>query len=151
MPPDLQDAVELQNLLGRFANSLDLKEWDRLGECLAESLYTDYSDLRGTPPEVMSRDKYVQLRRAALEELQTHHLFGNLETDVDKSTAHVRASMIIYRQSRNGDRFNTHCLYFLVVKRGDGGWRITSIRQTVLMSEGASGIHKGVGKRDLRG
>src|SRR6476659_9612870 len=53
-----------------------------LGECLADTVHTDYSDLRGTPPETMSRDQFVQLRRSALQELQTHHLAGNLEIEL---------------------------------------------------------------------
>jgi hypothetical protein len=80
--PDLSTTFALQELVARFANSFDLKEWDRLGQCLADTLYTDYSELRGTPPETMSRDKFVQLRRSALQELQTHHLAGNLEIDL---------------------------------------------------------------------
>ncbi len=48
-PGDLADVVAIQQLSARFANSFDTKDWTALGQCLADELYTDYSDLRGTP------------------------------------------------------------------------------------------------------
>ena len=144
--PDLSTTFALQELVARFANSFDLKEWDRLGQCLADTLYADYSDLRGTPPETMSRDKFVQLRRSALQELQTHHLAGNLEIDLTEGSANLKVSMVICRRNQAGEMLNTHCLYFLGAEQGEGGWRINSIRQRVLMSDGQAGVHKGIVK-----
>lgn len=144
--PDPTAILELQNLVARFANSFDLKEWDRLGECLADTLYTDYSDLRGTPPETLSRETFVQLRRSALQDLRTHHLAGNLEIELAGTTANLKVSMVICRQSPSGETLNTHCLYFFGAEQVEGVWRIHSIRQKVLMSEGQPGIHKGIVK-----
>jgi len=42
--------VFIQEVIARFANSFDMKDWSGLEDCFTESLYTDYSDLRGTPP-----------------------------------------------------------------------------------------------------
>ena len=39
------DEREIGRLIGRFANSLDLKAWDALADC---------PDLRGTPPATLS-------------------------------------------------------------------------------------------------
>src|SRR5215471_5995029 len=58
------EIVAIQQLVARFANSFDVKDWLALAECLAEELHTDYSDLRGTPPETMSRSRFVELRRS---------------------------------------------------------------------------------------
>jgi len=136
-------ALELQNLAARFANSFDLKDWDRLGECLADSLYTDYRDLRGTPPETMPRERFVELRRAALQELRTQHLCGNIEIALDGTTADMKLSMLIHRRDGAGEAFDTHCLYLLRAVRGARGWRINSITQKVLANDGNSAIHKG--------
>lgn len=144
--PDPNTIFALQELVARFANSFDLKEWDRLGQCLADTLYTDYSELRGTPPETMSRDKFVQLRRSALQELQTHHLAGNLEIDLTGRSANLRVSMVIYRRNQARETLNTHCLYFMRAEQGQYGWRINSIRQKVLMGDGQTEIHKGIVK-----
>ncbi|MBK7319976.1 nuclear transport factor 2 family protein [Candidatus Villigracilis affinis] len=58
-----EDILNIQQLIARFANSFDVKDWDGLQACFTESLYTDYSDLRGTPPETISASEYVRLRR----------------------------------------------------------------------------------------
>ena len=144
--PDPNTTFALQELVARFANSFDLKEWGRLGQCLADTVHTDYSDLRGAPPETMSRDQFVQLRQSALQELQTHHLAGNVEIDLSGESANLKVSMVIYRRNQAGETLNTHCLYFLGAKQGDGGWRIHSITQKVFMNDGQAGIHQGIVK-----
>lgn len=137
---------ELQDLVARFANSFDLKQWDRLGQCLTATLHTDYSDLRGTPPEILSRDEFVQRRRSALQDLQTHHLAGNLEVALSGAIANLKVSMAIYRRNGAGETFNTHCLYFFGAEQEEGVWRINSITQKVLMSYGQPAIHDGLSK-----
>jgi hypothetical protein len=144
---DVATVLELQALVARFANSFDLKDWKGLGECLAESLHVDYQDLRGTPPETMSREEFVRLREVALQELDTHHLAGNLEVHASEDQAELRVSMMINRRSRGGDTLATHCLYFLGAEQHDGVWRIHSIRQKVLINDGNIAIHKGIVKR----
>jgi hypothetical protein len=131
-------------LVARFANCFDLKDWEGLGHCLGDELYTDYSDLRGTPPETMSREKFVELRRIALHDLQTHHLTGNLEIEADETTANLKVSMAIHRRNQAGEKLNTHCLYFLGAEHADSGWVINSLVQKVFISDGRTGIHKGV-------
>ncbi len=42
--------LQIQKVIARFANSFDLKDWAGLQACFTESIFTDYSDLRGTPP-----------------------------------------------------------------------------------------------------
>ena len=144
---DAATAFELQDLVARFANSFDLKEWDRLAECLTANVHTDYSDLRGTPPETMSREEFVGQRRSALHDLQTHHLAGNLEMALSGDTTSLKVSMMIHRRNDAGETLTTHCLYFFGVEQEQGVWRIGSIRQKVLMSYGESAIHKGIAKR----
>lgn len=144
---DTNPALALHQLVARFANSFDLKEWDSLKNCLADSVYTDYSDLRGTSPETMSSERFVDLRRTALQELRTHHLAGNMEIDVTQESGSMRVSMAIYRRDQFGQTLNTHCLYFFGVARTADGWRINSIEQKVLISDGQTGIHTGIAKR----
>lgn len=141
---DLGDVHAIQALVARFANSFDLKAWDDLAACLASRLHTDYSDLRGTPPETMSRERFVELRRAALQNLDTHHLAGNMEVRTGGAHGEARVSMVIYRRSREGEVFDTHCLYTLGVEKTNGQWTICSILQKVFWSRGEKAIHRGV-------
>src|SRR5262249_5693510 len=104
------EIVAIQQLVARFANSFDTKDWRALRECLADELHTDYSDLRGTPAETMPRSRFVELRRSALQSLQTHHLCGNVEIGGARPIE-ARVSMTIHRRAESGATFDTHCLY----------------------------------------
>jgi hypothetical protein len=50
----VNNRVFIQELIAKFANSFDVKDWDSLQACLTESIDTDYSDLRGTPLETIT-------------------------------------------------------------------------------------------------
>jgi hypothetical protein len=139
----LTDEYAVRRLLAKFANSFDVKAWDDLGECLAESIYTDYSDLRGTPPESVSRVEFVALRRLALEPLKTHHLIGNVEVYINGTSATARLSAVIFRRNHAGEVFNSHCLYLLGLQSRNEEWQICSIVQRVLWSDGNASIHSG--------
>ncbi|MEY4563490.1 MAG: hypothetical protein RLZZ618_2767 [Pseudomonadota bacterium] len=142
---DFSDIFELQQLVARFANSFDTKDWAALEQCLMPELHTDYSDLRGTPPERMSNTRFVALRRSALSDLQTHHLSGNVEIKLCGSTAALKVSMAIHRRDVDGGAFNTHCLYLMGAERaGDPPWRINSIVQKVFINDGDATIHSGL-------
>lgn len=138
---------EIQNLIARFANSFDLKQWDVLVQCLTEQVYTDYSELRGSPQQTLSRADYVSLREIALAELRTHHLVSNLQfTWVTLAKIKLNVSMLIYRKANDGQVFNTHCLYQLEVVKEAEQWLICSIVQKVFWSDGQAAIHAGVEK-----
>ncbi len=140
------DLHAIQNLLARFANSFDLKDWDALCNCLSDTIYTDYSDLRGTPPEQMSNQRYAELRRIALQELQTHHLSGNTEIELDGDAANAKVSTIIFRKNKDGQTLHTHCLYQFGLSKSSGQWLINSIVQKVFWSDGQTAIHAGIVK-----
>ncbi len=138
-----EDILKIQQLIARFANSFDVKDWDGLQACFTESLYTDYSDLRGTPPETISASEYVRLRRETLDHLKLHHLVSNYEvTFPGFDAAACRASMVVWRKSEAED-FTTHCIYDFQLARQRGTWKISGITQKVLWNDGSASIHKG--------
>jgi hypothetical protein len=140
MPADI---LKIQQLIARFATSFDVKDWNGLQACLTESIDTDYSDLRGTPPETIAAADYVQQRRDSLDHLKLHHLVSNYEIDFSNpSTAACRASMIVWR-SAGEEEFTSHCVYNFQLSKQHGEWKISGIMQKVLWSEGTSSIHKG--------
>jgi len=138
-----EDVFKIQEVMARFANSFDLKDWDGLSSCLAETVQTDYSDLRGTPPENVSAADYVASRRASLENLKLHHLGGNYEISFeDMLNATCRASMVIWRKSET-DEFTTHCVYTFKLTKIKFDWKISSIAQKVLWNDGNPAVHPG--------
>ena len=139
-----KDVLAIQKTVARFANSFDIKDWRGLEACFTESLYTDYSDLRGTPPETVSARDYVQKRIDSLDHLKLHHLVSNFEVDfTDSTSATCRASMVVWRKSEEED-FTTHCVYIFQLSKQGLDWKISGITQKVLWNEGTSSIHKGV-------
>ena len=138
-----EDILKIQQLIARFANSFDVKDWDGLQSCFTESLYTDYSDLRGTPPENISAGEYARLRRESLDHLKLHHLVSNYEIDfIDQEHATCRASMVVWRKS-DEEEFTSHCVYTFQLTKQNMDWKISGITQKVLWNEGTSSIHTG--------
>jgi hypothetical protein len=145
MPVSLADALAIQEVIHRFSNCFDLKDWAGLETCFTETLHADYSDLRGTPPESLDSKHYVALRRQALQDLKTHHLCGNHEIEGSRRQATCRTSMTIDRlDPGTQERFTTHCYYVFGLQKTDAGWKISRITQKVLWNEGNSSIHSGV-------
>jgi hypothetical protein len=103
------DEGQIRQLIARFANSFDLKAWDALRACLAEPLRTDYSDLRGSKPEIVSRERFVELRRRALDSLNTHHLAANPEITVEGARGRCRTSMVIWRRDERSGGSRRPC------------------------------------------
>ena len=138
-----QDTFKIQDTISRFATSFDLKDWDGLRACLVDSVFTDYTDLRGTPPSTVNADEYVAARRHSLEGTVSHHLAGNYEIAfVDAKDATCRASMVIWRKAGE-EQFTTHCVYLFRIEKTGAAWKISGITQKVLWNEGNPAIHPG--------
>ncbi|MCL4269306.1 MAG: nuclear transport factor 2 family protein [Anaerolineales bacterium] len=139
----VDNRVFIQELIAKFANSFDLKDWDGLQACFTESIDTDYSDLRGTPPESISAADYVRFRRESLDHLKLHHLVSNYEIDFPNTGgATCRASMMVWRKSET-EEFASHCFYIFQLVRQRGEWKISGITQKVLWNDGKASIHSG--------
>jgi len=138
-----EDRLKIQEVIAHFANSFDIKDWSRLEACFTESLYTDYSDLRGTAPETVKADDYVAARREALDHLKLHHLVSNYEISfLSADRATCRASMVVWRKS-DVEEFTSHCVYEFQLTRNEADWKISGITQKILWNEGNPSIHKG--------
>lgn len=132
----MEDVLQIQMLIARFANSFDLKDWDGLQACLTESIFTDYSDLRGTPPQTISAMDYVQSRRESLGHLKLHHLVSNYEIDfADANSATCRASMIVWRKAGEENESSSHCFYVFQLTKQASDWKISGITQKILWNE----------------
>ena len=71
------DQLGIYEVIHRFANAFDVRDWQALENCFLPEIHTDYADLRGTPPGVISAAQFVLTRQQALKNLKTHHLCGN--------------------------------------------------------------------------
>ena len=144
---NFEERLKIQEVIARFANSFDIKDWDGLQACLTESLYADYSDLRGTPAQTITSSEYMHQRRESLDHLKLQHLVSNYEIDfMNAESAACRASMVVWRAT-DGDEFTSHCFYTFQLVKQNGGWKINGITQKVLWNEGTASLHEGSNKR----
>ncbi len=139
----IEDQLKIEAVIARFATSFDVKDWDGLQSCFTDSLYTDYGDLRGTPPQTVTAADYVAGRRESLDPLKLHHLVSNYEVEfTNADSATCRASMIVWRRS-DTEEFTSHCVYLFQLAKQKSEWKISGITQKVLWNEGTAIIHQG--------
>ncbi len=133
---------EIRNLIFKFANSFDLKEWEVLKSVFLDSIICDYTSLRQTL-ETLTPQEYVNKRIESLNKLKTQHIFSNLEISLAGEQATCRCSAIIFRRFER-DYFNTHAIYEFTLYYLNKVWLIGKIKQQVLWNEGNPAIHSGV-------
>jgi 3-phenylpropionate/cinnamic acid dioxygenase small subunit len=140
------DRFEIQELLFRFMRSFDEKDWDGMLSCLDETVDCDYSSFRGTPPTTLTRGDYADQRKAALSLLKTQHDLSNIAMMTSGDRIEVKCNFAIRRfhPDFDGSRdksFHSYGQYqFMVVRLGES-WKISSIKQFLLMSDGNPDLH----------
>jgi hypothetical protein len=140
----------INDLLARFFQSFDEKDWALMRACLSSEVYADYSSFRGIAPGIMSGDEYVEGRRAVLQSLDMQHNFSNLRVEVDMAAenAIARCNYAIHRflpsyADGNDHYFHSYGYYLITCSRASGSWKISRITQKVLHSQGRREIHLG--------
>ena len=139
---------EIHDLVCRFMQAFDDKDWSLLRACLADTVLCDYSSLRGTPPGEEHADAYVARRKEALHEFAMQHSFSNLQVEVQEDRARGRCNFTIHRFAPDFDGtprtfFHTYGHYRFDFSRGPAGFRIRAITQVVLQNHGNPAIHRG--------
>jgi hypothetical protein len=141
----LLDRAAITDTIVGAANAFDTQDWAALRACLTDDLRTDYSDFRGEAPATVSADSYVEARRSGLRGLKTLHLSTNHQIEIDGDRAHCRSAYRIYRvdptRAPGENRPDTSGHYEHELVRTASGWRICSIRQTVVFREGSLDVH----------
>jgi ketosteroid isomerase-like protein len=130
----LVDRQAVVDTIVRYAQALDAKDWAAARACFADEVEAEYADLRGTGPERLTADAFVELRRRALEPLQTHHLSASHLVTLDGDRATCVSATLIHRRDPARARdatFDTLAHYTHGLARTPDGWRITRVRQIV--------------------
>ena len=140
----VRDRIAVIEVVLAVARALDVKDWAACRSCFTDEIETDYSDLRGEPPQTVKSDDFVALRRTALESLKTLHLSANHLVTVDGDRAACVSAAVIHRfRPEDGERFDTYCAYTHGLVRVGGQWKISRIRQTVYWNTGNPDVHAG--------
>ena len=131
--------------VSRLCRAFDERDWAAMRSCLADTLATDYSSFRGTPPAQLTAEEFVRLRQTGLAGLRTQHLCFNHLVTLEGERAHCRCDFIIHRwpgPANDARFFHTYgCYHYDLVKSAGELWLIESITQFAIHSEGSPELH----------
>jgi hypothetical protein len=139
----LADRAELIELLGRYADIADLKEFDALpGLVFTDPVTLDFESVVGTPPMTVALSEYVEILRGSFARwAATHHAITGhvieIEGDRARVHAHVRAEHWLAREAvdRGTDRWLVVGFYDDEAVRTPAGWRLHRVRLTSTYQE----------------
>ncbi|MCO8277099.1 nuclear transport factor 2 family protein [Actinoplanes sp. TRM 88003] len=129
----MDDHAALIELLGRYADIADLKEFAELpARVLTDPVTLDFSSVGDIPPMTMPLPEYVEILRGSFASFAaTHHVITGhtVEIDGDRATvhAHVRAEHWV----PSGECWLVVGFYDNEAVRTPQGWRLSSVRLTV--------------------
>jgi SnoaL-like domain len=139
----LTDRADLVELLGRYADLSDLKEYTRLPRLVfTDPVAIDFESVVGSPATTLPLDDYIEAVRTAFAGFTaTHHAITGHVVDIDGDSAtihaHVRAEH--WRPDKLADGRFTRWLvvgfYDNEAVRTPDGWRLSSVRLTSTYQE----------------
>ncbi|WP_328580772.1 nuclear transport factor 2 family protein [Streptomyces sp. NBC_00370] len=141
----LSDRADLIELLGRYADIADLKEFVELPKLVfTDPLTVDFESVAGMPPMTVPLADYVENVRAAFTPfLATHHAITGHVVDIDSDSAtihaHVRAEHWLPDELANGgpNRWLVVGFYDNEAVRTPDGWRLSRVKLTATYQENA--------------
>ncbi|MDT7804651.1 MAG: hypothetical protein QOI78_8084 [Actinomycetota bacterium] len=141
----LADRAELVELLGRYADIADQKEYEKLPSLVfTDPLTLDFESVVGLPPMTVPLRDYLENLRASFEPfVATHHAITGHVIDLDgdraKIHAHVRAEHWVPDEVVAGgpNRWLVAGFYDDEAVRTADGWRLTRVKLTASHQENA--------------
>ncbi|MFF8032493.1 MULTISPECIES: nuclear transport factor 2 family protein [unclassified Streptomyces] len=141
----VSDRIELVELMGRYADMADLKQFGELaGRVYTDEITLDFESVTGIPPMAVPVGQYVEILRGAFAPfMATHHVISGHVIDLDGDTAkihaHVRAEHWLPEEAA-GDgptRWLVVGFYDNEAVRTADGWRLTRVKLTSKYQENA--------------
>jgi SnoaL-like domain len=129
----LADRADLIELLGRYADIADLKEFTELpGLVFTDPLTLDFEAVAGIPPMTIPLSDYVESLRAAFAPYKaTHHVITGHVVDLDGDTATIHAHVRAEHWLPDGpDSWLVVGFYDNEAVRTPDGWRLTRVKLT---------------------
>lgn len=139
----LKDRADLIELLGRYADIADLKEFTELpGRVFTDPLTLDFESVAGIPPTTMPLGDYLEVLRASLAAFAaTHHAITGHVVEIDGDSArihaHVRAEHWLPDELAAGgpNRWLVVGCYDDEAVRTTDGWRLNRVKLTPTYQE----------------
>lgn len=139
----LSDRADLIELMGRYADIADLKEFTELpGLVLDDPVTIDFKSVGDIPVMTVPLSSYVEALRGSFAPFTaTHHAITGhvIEIDGDRATvhAHVRAEHWVPDELADGgpNRWLVVGFYDNEAVRTANGWRLSHVRLTAIHQE----------------
>jgi 3-phenylpropionate/cinnamic acid dioxygenase small subunit len=129
----LSDRFELQDLVYRYAELIDSKQFSKLEEVFTTDAYIDYSALGGGVGNLAETIAYLEAAVTAELFPNTQHLNANVQLEVSGNSAKGRVMcfnpMEINLPGGGNQTFFLGLWYLDVYRRTDKGWRICQRRE----------------------
>ncbi|WP_406135104.1 nuclear transport factor 2 family protein [Streptomyces sp. NBC_01089] len=134
----LSDRAELIELMGRYADVADLKEFTELpGLVFTDPVTLDFSSVADIPPTSMALGDYVEVLRGSFAPFAaTHHVISghviDIEGDSARIHAHVRAEHWLPDEVAGDgpNRWLVVGFYDNEAVRTADGWRLSRVKLT---------------------
>jgi hypothetical protein len=139
-PEQLSDRAEIQDVIHRYAWSIDTRDWAALDTCFTDDAFVDYSSnpggTKGPYREVRS---WLEENLAAFVVMQ--HLMVNTEIRLDGDRATARTMMVnpMGARTREGPPhfFYIGGRYDDELVRTESGWKIATRVESLLWFQGS--------------
>ncbi len=140
----MSDRQEIEDVLIRYAESLDARDWEGLRTCFMADAVADYGALSGGGGRNEGIEEIVTTCRTALTGLDaSQHLLGNFRIQTADDRASARCAMHAQHFMVSPIGGNTYVVagtYHDELIRTTDGWRIAHRRLEPLWTDGNAGI-----------
>ena len=135
---DLSDRIEIADLLTRYADAVDRRDWDRYRSVFTPDARIDYTSVGGVAGSV---DEVCGWLAEALVMFEsTQHMISNVSVELDGDTAAVTAMVInpmkLSDGTVHGTVWTTGGWYHHKLVRTPDGWRSRHLREEASWFQG---------------
>lgn len=132
----IEDTLEIQAVLNKYATSLDTRDWQRLATCFTKDAVGDYG-LLGLQEGYAAIEELIKGVLTKLDVSQ--HFISNHEIELAGDTATSRCylqAQHVRRNTKGGDNYLVAGLYLDSWVRTPDGWRISERQLKMTWFEG---------------
>jgi len=133
----LLDRVELNELMNRYAASIDLRDWARLRTVFADDdIEADFTSMGVSHVYRGPAERWVDTVRQTIAGFDaTQHFFGNHSVDIDGDRA-IDTRYMQARHQLGAAHYTVGGYYTGHMVRTAAGWRIAKYKLTVAFTDG---------------
>ncbi|AGL13578.1 nuclear transport factor 2 family protein [Actinoplanes sp. N902-109] len=136
---ELADRAELIELMSRYADIADLKDFNDLPRrVFTDPITLDFASVAGIPPMSLPLSDYLETLRGTFERFQaTHHVISGHVVTVRGDSATIHAHVRAEHFTPGADRWLVVGFYDNEAVRTADGWRLSRVCLTASYQENA--------------